>query len=549
MSKKEKIIEKIKAYDRSYFNDDQKIIAIEIIKNCPEKEVQSYFDFIQFKRNTGFVFDYAPEIAKGRLITLRENVGKRINVFNEIQNDENKLIIGDNYNALKSLKITHKGKINIIYIDPPYNTESALKDGNSSSKEKITSTSKFAYKDKFGRGGWLNMINERLILAKDLLTDEGLIFVSIDDSEQAYLKVLMDNIFGEDNFVNQIAWVSNKKGRQISNSLLAKTYEYILIYSKNSDKEFKFNKLDQEYAKKIMPSIYEKTDYEIMRDEYGEFVIKNELHNSNIKAFNINTRKNLFFPLFIIENEIFTNDTKNRNQKIVFPPKNQEGLQGVWRWSKEKIENSKQDLYIDEKNNQIKIYTKIRDMSIFPKDVILSPKISTKSGTSEFLQIFEEEKFQYPKPVELLKFLIKISGNKNSIVLDFFAGSGTTGQAVLELNKEDGGNRNFILCTNNENNIAEEISYERLFRIITGKTTDGNKKFKWLDKNEPFYGAKLRVINIDDSIKISLNDQVSENVYYDCVKGLKLLNNNYNKEGLELFYDLSALNPINEEVV
>jgi site-specific DNA-adenine methylase len=150
-SKKEKLIKQIQDFDNKYFNEDQKEIAINILKNAPENEVQVYADFIFMKRRTGFAFDYAPEMARGRIITLREDKNKRINVTDDINKDENKLIIGDNYNALKALLITHKNSIDIIYIDPPYNTESAKSDGNDSYKS--TNSSKFIYKDKFGRCG------------------------------------------------------------------------------------------------------------------------------------------------------------------------------------------------------------------------------------------------------------------------------------------------------------------------------------------------------------------------------------------------------------
>lgn len=151
MNKKKHLINKIKIFDNKYFNEDQKKIAISILESAPEEEVQAYADFIFMKRRTGFAFDYSPEIAKGRLITLKEDIDRRINVGDKLEEDENKLIIGDNYNALKSLLVTHKEKIDVIYIDPPYNTESAKTDGNQSSKE--GESSKFIYKDKFGRGG------------------------------------------------------------------------------------------------------------------------------------------------------------------------------------------------------------------------------------------------------------------------------------------------------------------------------------------------------------------------------------------------------------
>ena len=231
MTKREILIQKIRKFDSKYFNQDQKRIAINILNIVHENDVQAYFDFICMKRKTGFAFDYSPEIAEGRLITLRENVDRRINVNDQITKDENKLIIGDNYNALKVLLITHKEKIDIIYIDPPYNTESAKTDGNHSSKD--GTSSKFMYKDKFGRGGWLNMMKVRLTMAKDLLALNGIIFVSIDDSEQAYLKVLMDDIFGEENFVSTLPRIETNQGKNDVKTI-ANRLDWILVYSNSA---------------------------------------------------------------------------------------------------------------------------------------------------------------------------------------------------------------------------------------------------------------------------------------------------------------------------
>ena len=230
MTKKEQIIKQINDFETKYFNEDQKKIMVDIIQNAPEEKAQVYFDFLKYKRKNGFTFDYSPEIAMGRIIKLYEDKQRRLNVDDNTTNKEHKLIIGDNYNALKSLLVTHKNRINIIYIDPPYNTESARTDGNQSSKEGIES--KFIYKDKFGRGGWLNMMKQRLDLAKDLLTDDGVIFVSIDDQEQAYLKVLMDEIFGEENFCNTLIWEKNYAPKS-NNKKFSVNHDYVLVYFKN----------------------------------------------------------------------------------------------------------------------------------------------------------------------------------------------------------------------------------------------------------------------------------------------------------------------------
>lgn len=239
MTKKEQIIKQISNFDNRYFNEDQKNIAKKIIENADENEVQVFADFIFMKRRTGFAFDYSPEIAKGRIITLKEDVEKRVNVGDAVSEWENKLIIGDNFNAIKSLLVTHKGKFDAIYIDPPYNTEKTKEDGNQSAKE--GESAKFIYKDKFGRTGWLTFLKDRLSLAKELLKQQGVIFISIDDSEQAYLKVLMDDIFGEENFISNVYWRS-RSSQNYSDKHISNVGEYVIIYAKDKSSLAEFNK-------------------------------------------------------------------------------------------------------------------------------------------------------------------------------------------------------------------------------------------------------------------------------------------------------------------
>lgn len=380
------------------------------------------------------------------------------------------LIEGDNYYALKALQISGI-KVDVIYIDPPYNT------GN---KDFVYEDHYVDKEDKFKHSKWLTFMKNRLILAKELLADDGVIFISIDDNEQAYLKVLMDEIFGEENFSNQINWISNKKGRQISNNLFAKTYEYILVYSNNINLNSQF-KINREFAENNMPSIYIPKNTELITDETSEFIIQNELHNTNINYFNERTRPNLFFPIYTNGEEISL-EYQNGFTKLL-PPKNSNGTYAVWRWSKEKIEKDKNDLYIKSDGITYSIFTKKRNIEYLIKDIILSPNITTKSASSELEKI--SINFDYSKPSKLLKLLF-LNTNKNSIVLDFFAGSGTTGQAVMELNEEDGGNRRFILCTNNENNIARDVCRERLYRIINGVGSK-NEQIDWkYSSDEPF---------------------------------------------------------------
>ena len=517
MTKKEQIINQINDFENKYFNEDQKRIMIDIIQNAPAEKVQVYFDFLKYKRKNGFTFDYSPEIAMGRIIKLYEDKQRRINVDDEVMNDENKLIIGDNYNALKSLLVTHKNRINIIYIDPPYNTESAKTDGNQSSKEGIAS--KFIYKDKFGRGGWLNMMKQRLDLAKDLMTDDGVIFVSIDDQEQAYLKMLMDEIFGEENYVGEFI----RKTKSTTND--AKTgfnnqHDIMFIYSKKIDNiKIRGDKKDF--------SNYKNPD----NDPNGAWISDNP-----------SARTGSYFEI------------KNPyTGKIDVPPENCQ-----WRFSggnfNNLVANGKIKFLKNHKENQrgfiFKRYKKeIKSIyHLIPSLYFVDNNYMNQVGTKELLKIFPGKRvFDYPKPIKLIKKIINLINNKTALILDFFAGSGTTGQAVMELNQEDGGKRQFILCTNNENHIAENITYERLHRVIKGEGTKGEKDFKWLQKNKHYANEKLRVIWIDDTIKINNDLQNGEKIENDILKGLKMLDPSYSHDNLNFYYDLAALNPLESE--
>lgn len=538
MTKKEQLIIKVKNFEEKYFNDDQKRIAISILESAPKEEVQSYADFIFMKRRTGFAFDYSPEIAKGKLITLREDKKRRINVNEEISDEENKLIIGDNYNALKSLIVTHKSKIDIIYIDPPYNTESMSKDGNSSHKTGKANT--LLYKNKYGRGGWLNLMKQRLTLAKDLLSKNGVLFMTIDDSEQAYLKVLSDDIFKETNFIGSFPIKSQPNGR-ILNGILRK-HEYILIYKNSINNEII---LKEENDNNKLVSFLRGGDNSLAKERpkrfYPIIISKEKLVSINDKEYEsiYDENKNIFN-----EFNIDKINKKYSNFQIIWPI-DSKGIRKVWQRS---FDRFKKELNIkiiyDKLSNSIKT---MKESETYLSSWLDDKKFSySHHGAVIMKQILPNSEFRYPKSAHSIKHLIKsVPQTKKALILDFFAGSGTTGQAVMELNREDGGNRKFILCTNNENDIAHNVTYERLHRIIKGVSFKDNKSdFDWLKNNEIYKEEKLRVINIDDSIKISLDEKIDNKIYEDAKNGLKLLDRKYNKQKLNLYYDLAALNPL-----
>ncbi|WP_373760728.1 site-specific DNA-methyltransferase [Streptococcus ferus] len=359
--------------------------------------------------------------------------------------DYNFLLEGDNLHSLHLLKKTHAGKIDVIYIDPPYNT------GNKD----------FVYNDKivdktdgYSHSKWLSFMSKRLELARELLSETGIIFISIDDNEQAQLKLLCDEIFGKDNFVAELPTIMNLKGNQDEFGF-AGTHEYTIVFSKNKSlsriREF--------------PITEEADKQGWEKDDLGYFK-----QGANLKATGINAprskRPNLFFPIYIGKNtwslKYFNGATE------IFPITN--GKEMSWRWSREKFLKEPYNIIIKKNSNSISIYKKQRPKigdvpTIKPKSIFYKPEYSSGNGTKQIKEIFGSKIFNNPKPIELIKDFIQLSSNETSTILDFFAGSGTTGHAVAQLNKEDGGNRKYILCTNNENNICEEVTYKRLSNI------------------------------------------------------------------------------------
>ena len=375
---------------------------------------------------------------------------------------ENYLIEGDNFHSLSVLNYTHKERIDVIYIDPPYNT------GNQD----------FVYNDRFvdledgyRHSKWLNFIEKRLKLARNLLKETGTILLSIDDNEFAQLKLLCDKVFGERNFIGNFVINAAPNGRDYG--AMAKQHEYCLLYAKN---------LREVYSRKIKDT-EKKFSYE---DKNGGFNI-HPLYNSNV-AFTPANRPNLYYPFYVnpIQKEDgfyeISLDPKDGFVEV-YPPMSVKGdAQFVWRWGKQKAEENLNKEIIGHKvNEEFRIVQKMRHSEKLIRSLLTDSKYSTRRGTAELERILGKKLFSYPKPVDLIKVLIEATCPDGGVVLDFFAGSGTTGQAVLELNVEDSGNRQFILCTNNEGNICSDVTYPRLKNIMNGlldnKKLGGNLKY------------------------------------------------------------------------
>lgn len=448
---------------------------------------------------------------------------------------KNVFIEGENLEVLKVLQKSYFGKIKMIYIDPPYNTGNdnfIYPDKFSESREEYLS--RIGDKDESGfmtreglyrknskdsghyHSNWLSMIYPRLFLARNLLRDDGVIFVSIDDNEEENLKLLMNEIFGEENFFAKIIVRANSRGQTYKQ--IAKTHEYILIYTKNDETElYEIEKDD-------------KTDDLNLKDNIGNFNIR-ELRNRNPKFGKYN-RPNLFYPIYvnssIIDKDAFSpvSLTKSKEYNIEVSPYNSEGKESCWRWGKAKFQENINEKTLNsnviakkKQDGKYGIYEKYRKNTYKPKSIWIDNSFLTETGTVELKQLNFNSEFVFPKPTSLIKQCVALATVKNDIVLDFFPGSATTAHAVLDLNKEDGGNRKFILVQLPEEcdkkseafkagyRTIAEIGKERIRRVIKkieeeqegkldldggkGKQDLGFKVFKLQDSNFKIWRTKI----------------------------------------------------------
>lgn len=414
------------------------------------------------------------------------------------QKTENLYIEGDNLEALKLLREAYLGQVKMIYIDPPYNTgnDFIYNDSFKMSEEELTEgmglfdeegnkrfTENSVTNPRF-HSDWCSMIYARLLVAKNLLAEDGLLFISIDDNEQYNLKKICDEVFGCDNFINQIAWVSNITGRQIAGYGVAKTWETVLVYGKNAMQTSSLT-VSIKYAKEKMPDAYKGFSKEIHSDEHGEFTVGDTLYNHNRK-FNEETRRNLVFSIFYNPQtgEIQTGNIGEAKEGFVEikPHPNGDGVHKyhAWRWSKPKIQAESYNLVVMKVNKGYEIYTKIRDFNRTTlKDIITN----IKNGDSELRKLFGDRRyFDFPKSVDLLKTLLSSTEEKDSLVLDFFSGSATTAHAVMQMNAEDGGHRKFIMVQlpekTDEKSEAKKAGFDTICDIGEERIRRAGEKIK-----------------------------------------------------------------------
>ena len=396
----------------------------------------------------GLVFEEHREEIDDILDTYTPVLTENKDLFINNDGQMNFLIEGDNLASLKLLEKTHKDKIDLIYIDPPYNT------GN---KDFIYSDIFVDSLDSFKHSKWLSFMKKRLLIARRLLSRKGIIFISIDDNEVAQLKLLCDEIFGNDNFRGQIVRGTGTPTGQ-GNAILSNEIDYILVYAKTEQAIFNGLPFNSEDAK-----IYN------LEDEYGKYLVR-PLRKTGGEDRR-EDRPSMYYPV----------TAPDGTQIYPIAPL---GYESRWRCQEKTYKQLIDDHRIEWKQDKTgwKVYQKFyldgRTKQVGNLWIDIE---GNKKATITMRNIFRENIFSFPKPVELIYRIAQIASYKNSCILDFFAGSGTTGHAVMKLNAEDGGNRKFILCTNNENNICRDVTYERIKRVIDKEGYAASLKYYKID--------------------------------------------------------------------
>ena len=458
------------------------IKRIQEIEGLSIEERSALLGLLRSHKKYGLVWEDKPE---DELPVLREVKDKYIP--SDADDSPNHIIIeGDNLEALTALSYTHERKIDVIYIDPPYNT------GN---KDFIYNDSYVDAEDSYRHSKWLSFMNKRLKIAKRLLSEKGVIFVSIDDNEQANLKLLCDEVFGATNFIANIIWEKADSPRMDA-KIISSRHDFIVVYAKDIT-TLPLNKLKVS----DVPEHYNKTD-----ENGKKYYLKPLRYMGN--ADKREDRPNMYFPIIAPDGTPVL-------------PIRADGSDGRWRWSREKVEEEKNRLEFVKTKKGWSVNTRLYadNMSDIPVETLWYNKDveSNRQAIATIKQIFGSEKtFTNPKPVKLIQRIIQITGDESSVVLDFFAGSGTTLHATILQNAEDGGHRQCILVTNNENGICENVTYERNKRVINGYTTPNGSDVDGLKNNS------LRYYRTDfisrDRTQQNMRDLVNASTDLLCIK-------------------------------
>ena len=489
----------------------------DFIKEIKKLKKRKKYGIVWDEEKTKEKFDIDSE---NKLPILKEVKSK------EIQTDENSptniLIEGDNYHSLSVLNYTHANLIDVIYIDPPYNT----------GREFRFNDRMVEFEDTYRHSKWLSFMKKRLVLSKKLLKKSGVIFISIDDNELYQLKVLCDEIFGEQNFLVNIIW--RKRSGAPNDQIIGTTHEYILCFA--SDK--KNVKLFRSQRTETMLNRYQNPD----NHPKGKWTAGDLM--ANVKGGRY--VKSLYFPII------------NPNTDKEFYPSSD----GNWRFNRETIEKllANNEIYFGKDGKgrpKLKRFlSEVKEGIPFPtnwNDVAFN-----STATAEIERLFGSVNvFDTPKPTNLIKEILRLStDNKNHFtILDFFAGSGTTGHSILQLNKEDGGNRQFIVCTNNDGKICTEVCYPRIQKNIKGYTNLKNEKVKGLGGNLKYFKTDFVDGEPTDKNKKKLVDQCTEMLCLkeDCFDELRQTKNysifkNHEEKYLGIIYDDDGIEPLKKQI-
>ena len=423
------------------------------------KQIRAFIAAAPQDENTGNLLSYLSELEKdvnGKKYGLvfeehREEIDEVLDTHTPVLTEEadlfidhggqmNFLLEGDNLAALKLLEKTHRGNIDLIFIDPPYNTRNG-DFGYDDSRVDLT--------DTFRHSKWVSFMSERLLVARRLLKNDGVIFIAIDDNEQAALKLLCDQLFGEENFLASIIWQHSIQPKGYSGTFSVH-HNYILCYQKTA--QFVLNSLPRTDEDN---KAYANPDND-PRGKWRSGDVRNALY-----------RPNLIYDII------------SPSGNVIKPCAN------GWRWSKETVEEKIKSGEIIFSKDETRIIRKIYLDTLegrTPETIWFGKDVgTTRSAMSEIKEIFGSSAFGTPKPTSLIERTLRLISRTDATVLDFFAGSGTTGHAVMKLNAEDGGTRRFILCTNNENGICRDVTYERIRRVIDKEDYAASLKYYKVD--------------------------------------------------------------------
>ena len=437
--KREKLIQKInaiKTYISSAAQDENTAQLLAYIADI-EKDIKG--------KKYGLVFEEhresIDEVLENNLPVLTEDT----DLFIDNGGQMNFLIEGDNLASLKLLEKTHKGRIDLIYIDPPYNT------GN---KDFVYDDSFVDSNDTFRHSKWLSFMEKRLQIARSLLSEKGVIFISIDDNEQAQVKLMCDSIFGADNFIAQIIWERAYAPVNLKKHF-SESHDYVICFAKNIQKAICNG----------LPRSSEANDRYTNPDNDVRGVWK--AADSTVGP--------------AVQEKIY--EITLPSGRKVLPSSGR-----CWLYTKERFAEMVNDNRIwfgpnGDSTPAVKKFLSEVKQGVTPMTIWKYTEVGhSQDATKELKNIFDgESKFTYPKSIRLLQRIVCLYGDKSSTILDFFAGSGTTGHAVMKLNAEDGGSRKFILCTNNENNICRDVTYERIKRVIAKEDYKANLKYFKVD--------------------------------------------------------------------